>query len=169
MDSHTAELPWREATATVIVPVGTDQHTELTTLTTVRVVYRRELEIDFFHVRDAAGRWQLQGSRASLPRSDRVVPAEKPTERLAPLVLDLLTQPQLQDVLRSMHERTLNRQVAGAWRSLSEARRLAAEAAAKVRMRDQDFQAFGVSEVRAAELLAEHERRLRSTGLYLGR
>ncbi|MFJ5120892.1 hypothetical protein [Kitasatospora sp. NPDC088548] len=168
MDSHHAELPWRKATAEVIVPVGTDQHTELTVVTTVRVFYRRELEIDFFHVRDASGGWRLQGSRATLPRSDRVVPAEKPTEQLAPLVLDLLTQPQMQDVLRSMHERTLNRQVAGAWRSLSEARRLAAEAAAKVRRLDQDFQVFGISEVRASELLAEHERRVRSHGLYLG-
>ena len=169
MDDHTAVLPWREATARIIVPSGTNQRTGLTTLTTVHVFYRRELEIDFFHVRDTAGRWRLQGSRATLPSTDQVVPAEKPTEQLAPLVLDLLTQPELQKALRSMHERTLNRQVATAWRDLSEARRLAAEAAVKVRLRDQDFQLFGVPEVRAAELLAKEMRRMRSHGLYLGR
>ncbi|MER5352552.1 hypothetical protein ABT093_19745 [Kitasatospora sp. NPDC002551] len=152
-DTITRSLPWRDATATICLPLSLEQRERMSAEVVVRVQYRVPLKLRFLFTRGPVGTWELEWDATLSPVGS--ASGRHARSALGPLLAELLAAEEMGAPLAELHARTLRLEAMKAWERLHQARAEAARAAAKVRAAAAEFGAYGAPEGDCARLLGE--------------
>ncbi|MFD0261933.1 hypothetical protein ACFVH7_27125 [Kitasatospora indigofera] len=152
MNSLSKDLPWHGARADISVPPGAEQLDRITARSTVRVLFRIPLVLEFSHERDVtAGAWSLQWARSRDAAKADGISTRKALQLLAPLLAAALADPELEGDLLRMREESLGIQAGHAYEQVMRARTESAGAARKLREAEAEYRLFGRAEREGVE------------------